>query len=341
MINDNKRSYFAIQIKIPPECTYSEENMSQAKLLIENQIDDVLERMCANPGEIHQVKKENGNELLYFFSTDKRKRVGSLRNLLNKKLSSLAIKDELESKCKSFVKSEFYNAIEKLRRKEGVQIHSEDQSYKGSDINVFKDRKNWYTWQENLHDMLFDENNQFKPSDDRKIIFIKCDNGCTGKSSFIKYLFIRSKDKIGALQDGSPGQLKSSIYNQGIKKCYLVDLPRTQLTNKESMLGLMNSLESLKNGFTTVMFRGAGTHMIMPNPWVVVFANKIPMGSFSLDRWLVWDLKRKKDDVINIDITSKIKKIALASIAIENEKQNKEEKFVIMEGNRIKNLVKK
>lgn len=227
------------------------------------------------------------------------------------------------------------------KQQPGVEVISEDHSYKGNDMDIFKNRENWYTWQKNLHETLFDKDDNFKPSDDRKIIFIKCDTGCTGKSSFVKYLFIRSKGRIGALQDGTPGQLKSSIYNQGVKKCYMVDLPRTQLTNKESMLGLMNSLESLKNGFTTVVFRGAGTHLVMPNPWIVVFANKIPMGSFSLDRWQVWDLKKKGKDVVNKDITSKIRKIALASITLENEKQNKEERFILNEAHRIKNLIKK
>jgi len=308
--------------------------------LIENQVDDVLERVSANCAEIFQIKNSD-NEVLYLFSTDKRKRIGSLRNIMDKKISTLLIKDKLEYTCKSFVKKEFYSLIEKFQRQPGVEVLSEDHSYTGSDMEIFKDRSNWYTWQKNLHQLLFDENENFKPSDDRKIIFIKCDSGCTGKSSFVKYLFIRSKGKIGALQDGTPGQLKSSIYNQGVKKCYMVDLPRTQLTNKESMLGLMNSLESLKNGFTTVVFRGAGTHMVMPNPWIVVFANKIPMGSFSLDRWEVWDLQKKKKDVVNKDITSKIRKIALASITLENEKQNKEEKFILNEAHRIKNLIKK
>ena len=341
MINDNKRSYFCIQVIIPSECTYTENNLKQAKTLVENQLDEVLEKMNASPSETHQIKTTRQNEMMYLFSTDKRKRIGSLRNLLDKRLSILEIKDKLKLKCVSFVKSEFYSLLEQYKSNPQVKVNSEDNSYKGKDIEIFKNRDNWYSWQKDLHHMLFDEKDNFRPSDDRKIVFIKCDNGCTGKSSFIKYLFIRSKGQIGALQDGTPGQLKSAIYNQGIKSAYFIDLPRTQLTNKESMLGLMNSLESLKNGFTSVVFRGAGTHMIMPNPWVIVFSNKIPMGSFSLDRWLVWDLKKKKNDVIYVDVTNKIRKIASASITVENDRQKKEEKFVLKEANRIQNLVKK
>lgn len=55
----------------------------------------------------------------------------------------------------------------------------------------------------------------------------------------------------------------------------------------------------------------------------------MPLGSFSVDRWRVWELERTKDDCKAIDVTDKSREIAKAHIALKEEERRIEQENML------------
>ncbi len=172
--------------------------------------------------------------------------------------------------------------------------------------------------------MVFDKDGNFKKASDREIIFINCPDGNTGKSTFIKWLFLKHPHDISFIAEGTEAQIKSSVSNQDKKKCYFIDLPRTR-TSKFSTLGLMNATETVKTGIITKVMFGSGRTMIMENPWIVMIGNTMPLGGFTPDRWQVFEINDKKELV---DITKKAREIAKDKILVDEYNQEAEMKEI-------------
>ena len=196
--------------------------------------------------------------------------------------------------------------------------------YKGKDIEHFKDRNNWYQWQNEL----YDKDGKIKEADDREILFIEDEEGNSGKSSFIKWLYLNSNDEIAFLTDGTASQLKASITSIGVKKAYIIDLPRAQNAKEK----LMTGCEILKNGLIPI---GAGKTVVMCNPWVILIGKAFPLGSFSVDRWRVWELKKIENDYKVIDITNRSREVVKAHIAIKKEERKLRKKAMLEDYYRI------
>ena len=101
-------------------------------------------------------------------------------------------------------------------------------TYRGEDINILNDKKNWFDWQKKLYDLLFDKNGEFRKAKVREIIFIEDKYGNSGKSTFWKWLYIFHPREIGLLSEASGSQLKANIVKLGARKLYFIDLPRTE-----------------------------------------------------------------------------------------------------------------
>lgn len=59
----------------------------------------------------------------------------------------------------------------------------------------------------------------------------------------------------------------------------------------------------------------------MSNPWVILTGNTLPLGSFSVDRWKVWQIQKTEKDCKIIDITNRSREVAKANIALKEEEQ--------------------
>lgn len=322
---DNKNSFFQVKIQLPETGI---ESLSSWQLKLENQMDEVLAQIKAGE-EVYIMKDERQpNRVDYYFRTMQRKRIGQLRNLLDKKLDERILKS-----TKAHLKKSFYSNIDECIKKGYIKV-DDRLRYKGKDIEHFKDRSNWYQWQNKLYNLLYDKDGKIKEADDREILFIEDEEGNSGKSSFIKWLYLNSNDEIAFLTDGTASQLKASITSIGVKKAYIIDLPRTE-NSKESMQGLMIACEMLKNGVIASSMYGAGKTLVMCNPWVILTGNALPLGSFSVDRWQVWELQRTKNDCKAIDITDKSRELAKAHIAIKKEERKLKQKAMLKEYYRI------
>jgi len=315
MISDNKNSYFRVELVLPELSLLNDEIYNKQVLQLENKMDEIFSKIKTEDDIYLITRKNNSKVILYLFSTMKRKRIGVIRNLLEKHIDK-----EIGRDCGPLTKSNFYKAIEGLKRNPEFLIKCEDSQYKGDDIKIFNDRKNWFEWQKTLYNIIFDKNENFKRASDREIIFIKCPKGNTGKSTFIKWLFLKHPQDIGFITEGSEAQIKSGVSNQDKKKCYFIDLPRTR-TSKSSTLGLMNATETVKTGIITKVMFGSGRTMIMENPWIIMIGNTMPLGGFTPDRWQVFEINDKKQ---LIDITRQARKLAEDKILIDEHDQKAE-----------------
>jgi hypothetical protein len=318
MINDNKNSYFKVELTLPEFSILDDEIYNRQVILLENKMDEIFNRI-GTEDDIYLITKKNEKNLLYLFRTTRRKRIGLIRNLLEKKIDN-----EIQKDCGPLKKSNFYRVIEELKKNPQYTVRHEDSEYKGKDVKIFNDRKNWFKWQEDLYNTIFDKNGNFKKASDREIIFIKCPEGNTGKSTFVKWLFLQHPQNIGFITEGTEAQIKSAVTNQDKKKCYFIDLPRTR-TSKNSTLGLMNATETVKTGIITKVMFGSGKTMVMENPWIIMLGNFLPLGGFTPDRWKVFEINSKKELV---DITREARQLAKDKILIDQYDQKAEIKEI-------------
>lgn len=105
------------------------------------------------------------------------------------------------------------------------------------------------------------------------------------------------------------------------KKVFLIDLPRTE---DQSMNGLLNAVEMLKNGLINSSMYGKANVSLMDPPWVIIGGNtQLPMAGFTPDRWKVFEINDKKELV---DVSKEKQKLAKKLIrfrAIEKEAELK------------------
>jgi hypothetical protein len=101
------------------------------------------------------------------------------------------------------------------------------------------------------------------------------------------------------------------------KKVFLIDLPRTE---DQSMNGLLNAIEMLKNGLINSSMYGKANVSLMDPPWVIIGGNsQLPMAGFTPDRLKVFEINNKKELV---DISKKKQDLAKKLIKYRNiEKQ--------------------
>ena len=182
-------------------------------------------------------------------------------------------------------------------------LQSNLSQYEGEDIAVFKNRDNWHSWQKDLFNYIFDENEDFRPPSHREILFIFDRFGNTGKSSFIKWLRVTYEQEIGIITEANAQQLRSALITIGKKSLYIVDLPRTK--SKQGVNDVLNVLEQVKSGMIQTVMYGRPKEMIFEPVHIIVFGNYVPVGCLSTDRFKTWRLERKNgsENVIKEDIS--------------------------------------
>jgi hypothetical protein len=301
---ENKNSFFSLSLNLD----LIQGNAFKLENLL-NSVDLVLSSMGVKT-KSYQFKSTYGNELVYLFQTDTRKRKGQLAKYCDQHLPQdqsyqiLALtKTTFESELLRFQNNLKFNLVDK------PTIFDE---YAGTDIKIFDNKANWHEWQLKIYEKIFNPDGSFKQADPRKIISLVDQKGNSGKSSFFKWLFYKNPDTIGRIGYGSASQLRSSAVNLGKKDLYVVDLARSK-SKDDRQEDLLSVLEDLKSGLVTNVMYGSGKTLIMEPPHIIVSSNYIlKYDLLSEDRW----------DIYQITSSNKLKQINLKPKAHSLLKQN-------------------
>ena len=331
-INDTKNNYFLVKIKLNPLILQKINTADKVIEHYEDKFEPILNRMGAGLDTYVIADKLDNNYIVFLFKTDIRKRTSLLRNLIQRYIKPFNENENYDNKdfeflqrdkvekCHSITKGDFNETLKRCKEDKKMLIkgdYNKETGYSGKDISIFNDRKNWHPWETELHDMVFTRQGRIKPANTREIIFIEDVKGKAGKSTFFKFLYAKYGSEVGLLSEASSSQLKSNICLLHGKRVFLIDLPRTE---DQSMNGLLNALEMLKNGLINSSMYGKANVSLMDPPWVIVGGNtQLPIAGFTPDRWKVFEINDKK---ALVDISEQKQKLAKKLIKFKTtEKQ--------------------
>lgn len=142
-------------------------------------------------------------------------------------------------------------------------------------------------WQQDLKAILDQE------PDDRTIHWYWESEGCKGKTTFQKWIFINYKHKGCVVLSGKGSDMKNGIVkwsemnHNKLPQIVLINIPRCQDTDHVSWQGI----EEVKDMF---FFSGKyeGGMVCGPNPHVFIFSNEEPPEyKLSQDRWVIREIK--------------------------------------------------
>lgn len=294
-MNPNKASFFKVEFRF----NEIEINEFKTSREIESNMDLVLQ-MIQSSDEIYRFTKES--KLIYLFSTKTRKREGQLLRLVNRYIYKTNLQEAMDRpSIKALLKKDFYEKIKKLEKNEtikNIEIPEEFPNYNGSDVKLLEDKKNWHPWQIELHKKFFYKNGEIKKAapDDRKIYFLYDPKGCSGKSTFFKWLLWKNTDDIGYLTSGTASQLRSALSQTDYKNMYLCDLPRS-LGAQDSLriTDLMGVIEELKSGTLMSIMYGKNSVVLQDKSHIIISSNQLlDPNRLSKDRLEILQIDNKK-----------------------------------------------
>jgi hypothetical protein len=168
-------------------------------------------------------------------------------------------------------------------------------AYDDSDIKFLDSRESWYKWQIAFMSLFFDEaETNYKTPDDRSVYWITDEQGNSGKSKFVKWLYCRYPNNT-KVSFGSATQLRTAVVEKGPKEMYILDIPRT-LAAEDSIQSVISVIEDIKNGFVETCMHGNPRTLLMNPPHVVVIANThCPQNLLTEDRWKTFGITRTKE----------------------------------------------
>ena len=139
-------------------------------------------------------------------------------------------------------------------------------------------------WQLEIHGICEAE------PDDRTIHWYWEPDGCKGKTTFQKWLFLNHKGVIvvsGKASDMKNGVIEYEEKHHVLPKIVVINIPRCQDTDHVSWQGI----EEIKDMFFFSP-KYHGGQVCGPNPHVFIFSNESPpMYKLSSDRWKVQEIK--------------------------------------------------
>ncbi|MFN9656133.1 MAG: hypothetical protein ACK55Q_10505 [Dolichospermum sp.] len=312
--DSNRGSHFYLEIELPN--MYGIE-VSKVEQLIETNIDVILANMTAT-GNVYKFK--SSEKYVYMFSTKQRKRNGQLIKLVERMLVNKEYIDGYQTAA--CLKSEFSEMLSRMKLRKSFKLVAEPtifDGYSAKDLEVFKNKDNWYPWQKEIYQKLFFNTDTIREPNPREIIALYDKDGNAGKSSFFKYLFYYHSDEIGRVTYGTSSQLRSALVNIGPKKIYIIDLTRAK-GKHDNEVDLLSAIEDLKGGVVSTNMFGSGNTMLMDIPHIVISSNYIfDQNLLSKDRWKIYAIKNQE----LINITEKIKTQEL-TLKLEEDKQKKD-----------------
>ena len=142
-----------------------------------------------------------------------------------------------------------------------------------------------YEWQEEIVELLK------HPPNDRSIFWFWEPDGCAGKTTFQKWIFLHYPNVAvlcGKATDMKNGIVSFQEKNERLPEIVLINIPRCQDTDHISWQGI----EEIKDMF---FFSGKyeGGMVCGPNPHVFIFSNQEPpIHKLSNDRWFIRDISK-------------------------------------------------
>lgn len=203
----------------------------------------------------------------------------------------------------------------KISNRVGEKYYTNIKVYDGRDVAFLDIEDNRYEWQNIILDDIYDTGLQtFKEAHPRDVIWFYDIKGCSGKSSFIKWLQLRNSTEVAKLSCNTDAQLRGGIISAGERKLFVVDLPRAfdQMYQwREKLAGIISCVEDLKNGYVTSAMYGDYKCLLQAPPHVIIFSNFLPPTDYlSEDRWRCYMLNNKQ--LMNMT-TNEIKNFHLKS----------------------------
>lgn len=281
----NRNNFFGIVIKNETKISHLQNKI--------NLLDIVISKIGITEEPKIYIKDDN-KQIIALLRTNIRKRKGQIIKICEKTFET---DDEIV--VSGLTKTKFNNNIEALNKKKNYKKFFEQNSekYDGQDLEIFKDKKNYYKWQQQVYNILFDENDNVKQPEQRVIYNIVDETGNSGKSSFFKYLSFKFRDKniIGRIGYGKTQQIATRVIKLGPRKIYIIDLTRA-VGKYDSQEDLISAIEEIKNGFVSSAMYGSTTDLIFEPPHVIISSNYyLDYGTCSKDRWKIYRIKKNKE----------------------------------------------
>ena len=151
---------------------------------------------------------------------------------------------------------------------------------------------NFYNWQKVVFHIALG-----KP-DDRSIHWFYDTKGNRGKTQLTRMLLANHGKEVGVIPCvGTSNQLVSAIINMGMRKTYILDIPRAKSGGSwdDRIADLMLTIESIKNGLLVSAMYGKLNQLLMPHPNVIVFSN-YDLNGLSPDRWKKYDMDTMSEE---------------------------------------------
>ena len=134
--------------------------------------------------------------------------------------------------------------------------------------------------------------------DDRSIHWFYDTEGNRGKTQLTRMLLANHGKEVGVIPCvGTSNQLVSAIINMGMRKTYILDIPRAKSGGSwdDRIADLMLTIESIKNGLLVSAMYGKLNQLLMPHPNVIVFSN-YDLNGLSPDRWKKYDMDTMSEE---------------------------------------------
>lgn len=134
--------------------------------------------------------------------------------------------------------------------------------------------------------------------DDRSIHWFYDTKGNRGKTQLTRMLLANHGKEVGVIPCvGTSNQLVSAIINMGMRKTYILDIPRAKSGGSwdDRIADLMLTIESIKNGLLVSAMYGKLNQLLMPHPNVIVFSN-YDLNGLSPDRWKKYDMDTMSEE---------------------------------------------
>ena len=150
----------------------------------------------------------------------------------------------------------------------------------------------FYNWQKVVFHIAMG-----KP-DDRSIHWFYDTKGNRGKTQLTRMLLANHGKEVGVIPCvGTSNQLVSAIINMGMRKTYILDIPRAKSGGSwdDRIADLMLTIESIKNGLLVSAMYGKLNQLLMPHPNVIVFSN-YDLNGLSPDRWKKYDMDTMSEE---------------------------------------------
>ena len=280
----NKNNFFGIVIKNDLKITHLQHVL--------NKLDIVISKIGITENPKIYIKKDN-KQIVALLRTNIRKRKGQIIKICEK-----VFENNVDIVVNGLTKAKFNYNIEALDNKDDYKkiFEHNSEKYTGKDLQVFEDKNNYYKWQKQVYNILFDENDNVKDPEQRIIYNIVDETGNSGKSSFFKYLSFKFRDKniIGRIGYGRSQQIATRVIKMGPRKIYIIDLTRA-VGKYDSQEDLISAIEEIKNGFVSSAMYGSTSDLIFDPPHVIISSNYcLEYENCSEDRWKIYRIKKDR-----------------------------------------------